>query len=170
MLRSRLTIASLLVAIVYCGFVFAGLRAGSGAWLKLIYTLTFGSLVYAAIAAKYRGAHWYGFATAGWAYFLTGIIPWINLSSPVEPRIAVNAGHLTSAVYEFVIDMHPPEETIPALPYDEARAAVCRVAICHCALTILLGLAGGWVAAALAGQRRQSQEVAQSGSASTSSS
>jgi hypothetical protein len=161
MFRNRLTIASLLVVIVFCGFVFAGLRAGSGAWLKLIYTMTFGTLVYAAIAARYRGAYWYGFAIAGWAYFFTGIIPWINLTSQSEPRIIVNAGHLTSAVYEAVIDIHPPEDTIPALPDDEARAAVYRVAICHCALTILLGLAGGLVSGAMAGRQPRNREAAQ---------
>jgi hypothetical protein len=75
MFRRRVTIASLLAVILFLALVFAGLRAGTTIWMRSIYTTTFLALIYAAIAAKYRGAFWYGFSVAGWAYFLLAIDP-----------------------------------------------------------------------------------------------
>jgi hypothetical protein len=78
MTKGRFTIARLLAAICLLGIVLAGLRSGSNDWFKLIYTLTFMTLVYAAIVARYRDTFWYGFAVAGWAYFVVGFGPWIG--------------------------------------------------------------------------------------------
>jgi hypothetical protein len=94
--RGRMTIGRLLLAIMFFGVIFAGLRSGSNDWFKLNYTLTFISLVYAAIATRYRGVFWYGFAVAGWAYFIVGFGPWIGSppgSEPLETRSRTIVGH-----------------------------------------------------------------------------
>jgi hypothetical protein len=54
----RFTIAKLLGVVLFFGVVLAGLRSGSNDWFKAIYSLTFSLQVYAAIAARYRGAFW----------------------------------------------------------------------------------------------------------------
>src|SRR5262245_25907390 len=100
--HGRLTIAWLLAAIVVLGILFAGLRSGSNDWFKVIYTATFITLVYAAITARYRGAFWYGFAVAGWAYFLIGFGPRIGSPPGSEPLHAVNRNIVTSVVLEIV--------------------------------------------------------------------
>ncbi len=51
--HGRLTIARLLGAIVVFGIFYAGLPSGSNDWFKLIYTLTFIAMVYAAIARAF---------------------------------------------------------------------------------------------------------------------
>ncbi len=40
--RGRMTIGRLVLAIMFFGVIFAGLRSGSNDWFKVIYTLTFG--------------------------------------------------------------------------------------------------------------------------------
>jgi hypothetical protein len=164
MYRLRLTIASLLVVIAFCGVILAGLRSGTTVWMRTIYTATFVALIFATIAAKYRGAFWYGFSVAGWAYFLLAIDPWFD-SSVADPSHLGNIGLLTSAVNvavnQWLSDREPGS-------LDFIDAMVCRLTICHCALTIPFGLTGGLISGAMAGRRRRIPEGAQPGSASTS--
>ena len=114
MRRGRITIGRLLVAIMFFGVIFAGLRSGSNDWFTVIYTLTFISLVYAAIAARYRGVFWYGFAVAGWAYFIVGFAPWIGSPPGSEPLRAVNRNIVTSVVLEIVSGTLYTSEIPPA--------------------------------------------------------
>src|SRR4051812_23788071 len=100
--RGRFTIGKLLGVITFCGILLAGLSSGSNDWFKSIYTLTFLTLVYAAIAARYRGPSWYGFAVAGWAYFVVGFGPWIGSPPGSEPLRAVNRNLDTAVVLEIV--------------------------------------------------------------------
>jgi hypothetical protein len=164
MYRLRLTIASLLVVIVFFGVVLAGLRSGTTVWMRTIYTATFLALIFATIAAKYRGALWYGFSVAGWAYFLLAIDPWFN-SSVADPTHLGNIGLLTSAV-NVAVDQWLSDRDPGSLDFIDAM--VCRLTICHCALTILFGLTGGSISGAMAGRRPQNPEGTQPGSASTS--
>lgn len=152
MRHPRFTIARLLGVILILGLVFAGLRSGSNDWFKLIYTLTFLKLVYAGIAARYRGVFWYGFAVAGWAYFVIGFGPWIG--SP--PPGAVNRNLVSSVVLEVVsgtMSRHDspewstgPGRNLTGIIRDN------RGGIAHCALTIMFGFTGGLVSRALAGR------------------
>jgi hypothetical protein len=157
--RTHLTIASLLLVVVFFGVVFAGLRTASDGWLKLVYMLTFMALVYAAIAARYRSAFWYGFAVAGWAYFLIGCHPWITTASFTQPRYLANQGILTSVVIETVSVLLSGREPFAMVPvWDRSfrepsaleTSASIRAIICHCSLTIPFALVGGLVAGAMA--------------------
>ncbi len=154
--RSRFTIAGLLGVIVILSMFFAGLRSGSNDWFKLIYTLVFLTLVFAAIAARYRGPFWYGFAVAGWAYFLIAFGPWIATHPGGEPLHAVNRNIVTSVVLEIVaaimfrFDAMATGGPVPVTDIASMMILKLREAnrdgITHSALTILFALAGGWLA------------------------
>ena len=163
MRRGRSTIGRLLVAIMFFGVIFAGLRSGSNDWFKVIYTSTFFSLVYAAIAARYRGAFWFGFAVAGWAYFIVGFGPWIGSPPGSEPLRAVNRNIVTSVILEIVSGIMSTNETLSAgngsvasHMFREMHSAN-RDGICHSALTILFAVVGGSVSKSLA-KRPTTQE------------
>jgi hypothetical protein len=159
MRQSRLTIARMLGIIMLCGIVFAGLRSGSNDWFKLIYSLTFFALVYAAIAARYRGPFWYGCAVSGWAYFIVAFGPWIGSPPGSEPLRAVNRNLVTSVVLEVVsgtmsISDPPSSATgLTAMMISQMHSAN-RDGICHCALTTLFAVAGGFVSSAMARRHR----------------
>lgn len=146
-MHHRFTIAGLLVAILFFAIVFAGLRSGSNDWCKVIYSLTFVTLVYAAIAARYRGAFWFGFAAAGWAYFIVAFGPWIGVRPVSEP---VNRSLITSVVHEVVIaSLARSDPPPPTTGFDNVLQAN-REGICHCALTVLFALLGGCVSGFMA--------------------
>jgi hypothetical protein len=146
-MRHRFTIAGLLVSILFFAIVFAGLRSGSNDWCKLIYSFTFVSLVYAAIAARYRGAFWYGFAVAGWAYFIVAFGPWIGVRPVSEP---VNRSLITSFVHEVVVAVLARSDPPPFVTGIEDVLQANREGIFHSALTVLFALLGGSVARVLA--------------------
>ncbi len=103
------------------GVILAGLRSGSNDWFKSIYSLTFLTLVYAAIAVKSRGAFWYGFAVAGWAYFIVGFGPWIGSPQGTQPLRAVNRNLITSIILEVVTDKLSDPDTLGG----EEKALLC---------------------------------------------
>lgn len=156
--RNRVTIANLLLLILFLSMVFAGLRSASNDWFKLIYSLTFLVLVYAAIAARYRGPFWHGFAVAGWAYFIIGFGPWIGEPPGSEPLRAVNRNIATSVILEIVSDTmgvgDPPPRGpgIAAARMFSAMRRANRSGICHSALTIVFALGGGWLSKTVAGR------------------
>jgi hypothetical protein len=156
----RFSIARLLGVIVVCGIILAGLRSGSNDWFKSIYTLAFITLVYAAIRARFRGPSWYGFAVAGWAYFLVGFGPWIGSPSGSEPLRAANRNLVTSVVVEIVSGTFSATDRLSSNTNAAAAAMFLqnreanRDGICHCALTVLIALAGGVVATAVARRPR----------------
>jgi hypothetical protein len=158
MYYSRITIASLLGVVLFFGIVFARLRSGSNDWFKLIYTLTFLTLVYAAIATRYRGPFWYGFAIAGWAYFMIGFGPWIGSPPGSEPLRAVNRNLVTSVILEIVSgalfrdDVPPPGPALFPMMVSQMHSAN-RDGMGHCTLTILFAVAGGFVSRALSRRR-----------------
>jgi hypothetical protein len=168
MRRSRFTIARLLGAIVILSLFFAGLRSGSNDWFKLIYTLVFLALVYAAIAARYRGPFWYGFAVAGWSYFLIGFGPWIGTHAGGEPLHGVNRNIVTAVVLEimtaimFRLDVMASGDSVPVNDVASMMVLKLREAnregITHGALTILFALAGGWLSRRIAKQRDHQPE------------
>ena len=149
--HGRFTIARLLGAIIFFGIVLAGLRSGSNDWFKLIYTMTFVALVFAAIAARYRDAFWYGFAVAGWAYFVIGFGPWIGSPPGSEPLRAVNRNLVTSVFLEIVTgamsrsDSTPPGAGGPAANMILQIHRANRDGVCHSALTVLFAFVGGLI-------------------------
>lgn len=152
MRKGRLTIARLLGVILFFGVILAGLRSGSNDWFKSIYTLTFILLVYAGIAARYRGAFWYGFAVAGWAYFVVGFGPWINSPAGSPPPGTVNRNLISSVILEVVTGSMPSSDS--AVTYTAGgptgivwfqKQSDNRNGIGHCALTILFGFVVGLV-------------------------
>jgi hypothetical protein len=160
MKRSQFTISRLLAVIGACGIVLAGLQSGSNDWFKLIYTLTFLSLVYAAIAARYWPPFWFGAAIAGWAYFLIGFGPWIGSPPGSEPLHAVNRNIITSVILESVSGMIGASDRAQAgtgvgtmgagaIMIHKLRSAN-RDGIMHCALTVLFACGGGLIAKRLA--------------------
>ena len=160
MARIRFSISHLLCLVGFLGLALAGLRSGSNDWFKSLYTLTFITLLYGAIAAQYPGAFWYGFAVVGWAYFLIGFGPWIG---PSPGPGAVNRDLVTSVIEEIVSGMLPA--SVPTRVSDmqvwtmmrDLREAN-RNGICHSALTILFGIAGGLVARRLESRARCAQQ------------
>jgi hypothetical protein len=144
----RFSLAGLLrvvtICAILCSFIVA-LRSGSNDSFKSFYTLTFTTLLYAAIAARYRGAFWYGFAIVGWAFFLVGFGPWAmgphssegasnrNLSSSVVNEAV--SGYLTFRV-----------ESANANIFGRELIRFNREGICHSALTIIFAIVGGAIA------------------------
>lgn len=151
MRQSRVTIASMLGVVLFFGIVSGGLRSGSNDWFKSVYSLTFMALVYATIAARYRGPFWYGFAVTGWAYFIIGFGPWIGSPPGSEPLRAVNRNLVTSVILEVVSgalfrdDLPTPGSGLAPMMIMQMHQAN-RDGICHCALTILAAVAGGFAA------------------------
>lgn len=153
----RVSISGTLGVILFFGIIFAGLRSGSNDWFKPIYSLTFLTLVYAAIAARYRGPFWYGFTVAGWTYFVIGFGPWINSSLPR----AVNRNLVSSVIVEFVSSRMARNDSLawsigPTMNWSQIRAAN-RDGIGHSTLTPLFAFAGGLVARAVASRRTSDQ-------------
>src|SRR5262245_1687641 len=142
----RFSIAAVLALTLFAGLVFGALRSGATIWFQSIYTLTFVILLFAAIAARYRGAFWYGFAIVGWAYFVLGFGPW-NYSG----GYALSRGLLISSIAEkpaaFLQD-----ERLPTKVRDEYR--LNRVGVCQISLTIPLALVGGVVSVLVASGSR----------------
>ncbi len=160
MVRFRVSVAGLLLAVLFSGLVFAALRSGSDVWLRAIYTLTAATLLFAGIAARYRGVFWHGFAVAGLGYFVIGFGPWIGGAPGSEGRgLNPNLGTvaLVNLVVEAVIppDRPPPGHSSEYYVTRESQKANLR-GITHSALTVILAVGGGTVARALAaGARRR---------------
>lgn len=160
--RSRSTIARLLLAIAYLALVFAGIRSGSNDLFKLNYTLTFVVLIYGAIAARYRGPFWHGFAVAGWAYFIVAFGPWI-VAPGAQPLRVVNRNIGTSVILEIVSGMMYGQDRAALGPITPASSMMLdmywanRDGVCHSALTMLFACVGGLVSRRVA--RRASAEA-----------
>jgi hypothetical protein len=158
MTRRGTSITRMLGLVLGCAVFLAALRSGSNLWFKVIYTLTFVSLGYAAVAARYRGAYWHGFAVVGWAYFLLGYGPWVASGPEHHPNRMVNRGLLSSVLLEVVshgIEDAPgpsPLGSDPAsifVPWEDRVAN--RNGVLHSGLTILFAAAAGAVGRRLVG-------------------
>lgn len=156
MSRNRPTIGRLIGVIALLAVLLAGVRSGSNDWFKLIYTATFLWLVYALIAARYRGPSWFGRAAAGWPYFLMGFAPY---SGPDKVHV-VNRNLLGSFLLEILTGLLGVPDDLPRSFQSPGMTEVAaifrdmieanRSGIGHAGLTILFALAGGAVARRLA--------------------
>lgn len=164
MVRFRVSMAGLLLVVLFAGLVFAALRSGSDAWTRTIYTATAAGLLFGAVAARYRGVFWHGFAVVGGGYFVLGFGPWIDHPPGAEGR-GLNRNLSTSVVVDLVVEsLTPPDTPPPGHSGDyylarEGQKANLR-GITHSALTVLLAVGGGGIARALAaGARRRAHPV-----------
>jgi hypothetical protein len=153
--RLRLSIAGLMVLVLFLGIWLAAMRSGSGLWLQVSWTLTASVLVTATIAARYRGAFWYGFAIAGWGYFLLGSVAWIGLENSQFPGAGTLNRMLVSADLVVYLCSYVPgfrtEGFSSALEMERCRNIEV---ICHSMLTLLFAPAGGMIARLIASQNR----------------
>jgi hypothetical protein len=153
--KLRVSLVGLIGVVLLLAIIFAGLRSGSNDWFKSIYTLTFILLIYAAIAARYRGAFWYGFAIAGWAYFLLGFG-----SGSHSRSSAVNRNLVSSIILEIVSgtmaagDPSPPGNFAQATMLRDLRWAN-RDGICHSGLTVVFASLGGLFSRRMAARARE---------------
>src|SRR5262245_20629715 len=143
----RISISALLSLTMFSGLIFGALRSGATIWFQSIYTLTFVILLFAAIAARYRGAFWYGFAIVGWAYFVVGFGPWIGRERDAYSR---NEGLLMSSISETSRRLFDYSQYSPAIEEKDHN----RVGVCQIGLTVPLALVGGIVAVMIESRSR----------------
>jgi uncharacterized membrane protein YccC len=148
----RFTLVGLIGAVTLCAILFAALRSGSNDWFKSVYTLTFITLLYAAIAARYRDAFWYGFSIVGWAYFLIGFGNWIGsgLGHETTNRHVVSAVILEAISGTMGLGDQPPIGAAALSNQIMELRRQNREGICHSALTIIFAIVGGIVAQRMA--------------------
>ena len=165
MVRFRVSLAGMILAVFYAGLVFAALRSGSDAWTRTIYTLTATTLLFAGVAARHRGVFWHGFAVAGAAYFILGYGPWVAGPPGAEGR-GLNRNLSTAVLVDLVVDAVSPPDVAPSGHNSsyyinrESHKANLR-GIVHSALAVAIAAGGGALARALAaGARRRAHPVA----------
>jgi hypothetical protein len=150
MKRPIASVKTLLGLVLGCAVFLAALRTGTSLWFKALYSLVFTLLVYAAVAARYRGAYWYGFAVAGWAYFLLGYGPWFAAGPDHHPNRLVNRNLISSVLLEVV--SHGIEDAPGPTPLGSDPASIFvpwedRVAnrngVLHTGLTLVFAALGG---------------------------
>ena len=136
----RVSLASLFVAVLVCGILLAGLRSGSVGWFFVIYNATFVLLLFAALAARWRSAFWYGFAV------LAGATSWSGLGRTRDsPQGTINHYLPTSTIQTLVArTLTDTERPISSSNYRVRITNRCGIG--HCALTILFALCGGLIA------------------------
>ena len=164
MVRFRVSLAGMILAIFYAGLVFAALRSGSDAWTRTIYTLTAAILLYAGVAARHRGVFWHGFAVAGAAYFILGYGPWIAGPPGSEGR-GLNRNLSTVVLVDLAVEAVIPPDAPPSGHNSsyylnrEGQKANLR-GIVHSALAVAIAGGGGILARVLAaGARRRAHPV-----------
>jgi hypothetical protein len=165
MVRFRVSLAGLLLVVLFAGLVLAALRSGSDAWARSIYTATAAALLFAGVAARYRGVFWHGFAVVGAGYFVVGFGPWVAGPPGAEGR-GLNRNLTTAVVVDAVVEaIAPPDNPPPGHNTDyylarEGHKANLR-GIAHSALTVMLAVGGGVGARVLAaGARRRAHPLA----------
>jgi hypothetical protein len=146
-----------MAGIALAAFFLAALRAGSSAWFHGAYTLTFGMLLAAVLAARYRGAFWFGFAVFGWGYFLVGHGAWSARPPMSDGELGLNSKLLMSEYLENLCFTLVREPDVPfGHPNYERRYAdyADRVkqtlGIGFCLLTLVVAILGGIASAIFA--------------------
>ena len=164
MVRFRVSMAGMLLAVLFSALVFAALRSGSDAWTRAIYSSTVASLLFSGVAARHRGVFWHGFAIAGAGYFVVGFGPWIAAPPGSEGR-GLNRNLGTAVLVEAVVEaVLPPDSPMPGHNSGyyltrESQKGNLR-GITHCALTVIIAVGGGATSRALAaGARRRAHPI-----------
>jgi hypothetical protein len=158
--RFRITIARLLLIIVYFGVGFAAMRSPSWIWASTLFSLVTTSLAAATLTALYRPgarrAFWTGFAFCGWLYLGLSSYPWSGsgmspliitsaLMDLLYPKIGDVSGMRGAAATTESIWEYWSEPPRGAIPFNWAIPEPYRV-ICHSLLTPIAALLGGLLA------------------------
>jgi hypothetical protein len=169
--KGRMTVAQLMGVVAIAGLAAWAFRSGTDYSFKVVYTATVFGLIVAAVAARYRGPFWYGFAIAGWAYFLIGfnpptVLPGVGFGTTLYPQHRQINPALLSSLYlqEMCIVLVAEPKALPVDPaatmqrkneltirYSQDKSAWDLkigniVGIGHSLLTVLIGTIGGWTA------------------------
>src|SRR5689334_10460965 len=93
-MRYRVSIAALMVLVLFLAIGFAALRSGSDWWASATFSATLLALALAAPLAVYRRgprrAFWAWFAAFGAAYLVLVFTPWFE--SAIRPRLLTTKG------------------------------------------------------------------------------
>jgi hypothetical protein len=151
-MKPRLSILGLMAVVAIIAVGFSAMRSGSDPWFRAVYTMTVVVLLAAAIAARSRGAFWFGFASVGWGYFLLGLGSTFNTmdSNSLADR-APNHNLLTNQVLRrAVVYLHHDPATAymrrGAGSVDLFRVRANSVGSGHSMLTLLFAFVGGQAA------------------------
>jgi hypothetical protein len=145
-MKPRSSVLGLMSVVAFLAFGLAALRAGSDAWFRTAYTLTVLILFAAAIAARYRGPFWYGFALVGWGYFVLGY--WYGPETHFDhfvqlPYPTLNPSLLTSYWLNSACEAMV-QKTREGASWDIRLFQLANTkGIAHSLLTLLLAVAGG---------------------------
>lgn len=178
MKRYRLSLTGLIAVVAVAAIGLAAFRSATNAVANWTYTAICILLILGAIAARYRGPFWYGFAVAGWAYFLLDYGPLAPFNWNFDPIMTGLNGRLPYSQWLKRVVADPetkpnpttgPEPLLPSLsdtnsvPFDfpqavaaqEAQAAYWtkvsnRIVIAHCLFSLTIASAGGLCAIAIA--------------------
>src|SRR4051794_8890980 len=110
MRRPHISIAHLLLVVLFCGVALGALRAASAVWASALFTLATGALLVAPLGIIYRRgrrqASWVGFALFGWGYLLLSSVPEVRaqlgttaLLSALHARLLGHAGGDSTFVF-----------------------------------------------------------------------
>lgn len=156
---SRITVASLMFAVLLAAASLAALRAGSLACFRWAYALTALALLVSAVAARWHGPFWLGFAVFGWGYFLWGFGPLFGPHGGFgsSDGLAGNPNLPTTSAVERLAEWtvpDPPEVTgranLERAGEEEAERRDASLGLCHCFVTLALAGVGGLLARLLA--------------------
>jgi uncharacterized membrane protein len=174
-MKKRFSILNLMLLVLLIGVGLAALSAGSFLWLKLMYSLTFMSLLLATLAARSRAsAFWFGFAVFGWGYFWTSIGLWTTwVSAPdvgggaiLQPRTnpMLPSGYFLDPLADYLSKHRRPAELATnseqqdvvahnALLQSYVNTQVITLGILHLLFVFVFGCIGGIVAGFFARRR-----------------
>jgi hypothetical protein len=177
MARLRITVASLMILVVYLAFALAALRDSSYLWLRTVNTIVVAILFIAVLAAKHcsrsRSAFAFGFALFGWGYFFLVFGPsegWPNIVEEGANKDEIRPNLVTSDLVRYITSkitplpiygMHEVKLTgegeglrVILEPGEEKipEMRLCSSWIGHLLLTLLIGGAGGLISLTLASQ------------------
>jgi hypothetical protein len=154
MTRLRVSISNLMCAIVVVSLGLAALSSGEALWRQIVNTITVLLLLFAAIAARYGGPFWYGFAIVGWGIFLLGPGPLVNTRDTIKAPMAhvVNDEALLTSRWLWLSTAHmvsgldDPQYSQSQNNQIRALRIVTTVQIGHALLSLLFASGGGFIA------------------------
>jgi hypothetical protein len=144
-----------LILIIGIGLVV--LRSDPVLRFRATYTLTASILLVAAIAARYRGDFWYGFALAGWVYFILGLSPFFtpyDIHPHADRDLYRTLLTLDLAKYLGSFVVADPQPGM-SRGLENALEFKSAVAIFHSILTLPIAFVGGMLARTFAAKSRE---------------
>jgi hypothetical protein len=153
--RLRISIRGLMALVLLFGIGFAAMQSGSDLCSREAYTLTVCVLLAAAIMARYRGAFWYGFAVAGWGYFLLGSAAWSGPVNRSPGQGTFNQMLLSSSLATYLCSYVPGFRTDGFSSLLQAQRCRNIEIICHSMLALIVASVGGLFARLIVSRDRE---------------